>query len=49
MQRMKAAVLKATGGKGETRKAMFVVDTNKIWNVHSDLAYTPIACNRLGV
>lgn len=49
MQRMKAAVLKATGGKGETRKAMFVVDTNKIWNVHSDLAYTPSLLQAIGI
>ena len=41
MARMKAAVTKATNGKGEKRKAMFVVTTNKVFNVHSDLAYTP--------
>jgi ferric citrate transport system substrate-binding protein len=49
MRRMKAAVLKATQGKGETRKAMFVVDTNKIWNVHSDLAYTPSLLQAIGI
>jgi len=49
MQRMKAAVLAATHGKGETRKAMFVVDTNKIWNVHSNLAYTPSLLQAIGI
>jgi iron complex transport system substrate-binding protein len=49
IQRMKAAVLKATNGKGETRKAMFVVDTNKIWNVHSNLAYTPSLLQAIGI
>jgi ferric citrate transport system substrate-binding protein len=49
MQRMKTAVLAATGGKGETRKAMFVVDTNKIWNVHSNLAYTPSLLQAIGI
>ncbi|HEY3922319.1 MAG TPA: Fe(3+) dicitrate ABC transporter substrate-binding protein [Gaiellaceae bacterium] len=47
--RMKAAVTKATNGKGETRKAMFVVDTNKIWNVHSNLAYTPSLLQAIGI
>jgi iron complex transport system substrate-binding protein len=49
MQRMKAAVLSATNGKGETRKTMFVVDTNKIWNVHSNLAYTPSLLQAIGI
>jgi ABC-type Fe3+-citrate transport system substrate-binding protein len=49
MQRMKAAVLAATHGKGEQRKAMFVVDTNKIWNVHSNLAYTPSLLQAIGI
>ena len=49
IQRMKNAVMKATGGKGETRKSMFVVDTNKIWNVHSDLAYTPSLLEAIGI
>ena len=49
MQRMKAAVLQATNGKGETRKTMFVVDTNKIWNVHSNLAYTPSLLQAIGI
>jgi ABC-type Fe3+-citrate transport system substrate-binding protein len=49
MARMKAAVMQATHGKGETRKAMFVVDTNKIWNVHSDLAYTPSLLQAIGI
>jgi ABC-type Fe3+-citrate transport system substrate-binding protein len=47
--RMKAAVMKATNGKGETRKTMFVVDTNKIWNVHSNLAYTPSLLQAIGI
>jgi len=49
MQRMRAAVLAATHGKGETRKTMFVVDTNKIWNVHSSLAYTPSLLQAIGI
>jgi ABC-type Fe3+-citrate transport system substrate-binding protein len=49
MARMKAAVMQATHGKGEQRKAMFVVDTNKIWNVHSDLAYTPSLLQAIGI
>jgi len=49
MQRMKAAVMKATGGKGETRKAMFVVTTNNLWNVHSNLAYTPSLLQAIGI
>ena len=49
MARMKAAVLKATGGKGETRKTMFVVTTNKVFNVHSDLAYTPSLLQAIGI
>jgi ABC-type Fe3+-citrate transport system substrate-binding protein len=47
--RMKAAVLQATGGKGETRKAMFVVTTNKVFNVHSNLAYTPSLLQAIGI
>jgi iron complex transport system substrate-binding protein len=49
MQRMKAAVMAATHGKGETRRTMFVVDTNKIWNVHSNLAYTPSLLQAIGI
>jgi iron complex transport system substrate-binding protein len=49
MARMKAAVLKATGDKGEQREAMFVVTTNKVFNVHSDLAYTPSLLKAIGV
>jgi len=49
MQRMKNAVMKATNGKGETRRTMFVVDTNKIWNVHSNLAYTPSLLQAIGI
>ena len=49
MERMKAAVLKATDGKGETRKAMFVVTTNNLWNVHSSLAYTPSLLAQVGI
>ncbi len=44
MQRMRDAVMKATGGKG-----MFAVVTNKIWNVHSNLAYTPSLLQAIGI
>jgi iron complex transport system substrate-binding protein len=49
MARMKSAVMKATGGKGETRRTMFVVTTNKVFNVHSDLAYTPSLLKAIGI
>jgi ABC-type Fe3+-citrate transport system substrate-binding protein len=49
MQRMKAAVMAATHSKGEKRRTMFVVDTNKIWNVHSNLAYTPSLLQAIGI
>jgi ferric citrate transport system substrate-binding protein len=49
MQRMKAAVMAATHGKGETRRTMFVVDTSSIWNVHSNLAYTPSLLQAIGI
>jgi ferric citrate transport system substrate-binding protein len=49
MARMKAAVMQATKGKGETRKAMFVVTTNNLWNVHSNLAYTPSLLAAIGI
>jgi iron complex transport system substrate-binding protein len=49
MARMRAAVMKATGGKGEQRRTMFVVTTNKVFNVHSDLAYTPSLLKYIGV
>jgi iron complex transport system substrate-binding protein len=49
MARMKAAVMAATKGKGEQRKEMFAVVTNKIWNVHSSLAYTPSLLANIGI
>ena len=49
MARMKAAVLKATKGKGETRKTMFVVTTNKVFNEHTGLAYTPSLLSYIGI
>jgi iron complex transport system substrate-binding protein len=49
MQRLKDAVAKATAGKGETRKAMFAVVTPTLWNVHSDLAYTPSLLQAIGI
>jgi iron complex transport system substrate-binding protein len=39
----------ATKGKGEPRKAMFVVTTNKVFNVHSSLAYTPSLLQQVGI
>jgi iron complex transport system substrate-binding protein len=38
---------KATGG--EKRKAMFAVVTNNLWNVHSNLAYTPSLLQAIGI
>jgi ferric citrate transport system substrate-binding protein len=49
MARMKAAVLKATSGKGETRKTMFAVTTNKVFNEHTGLAYTPSLLSYIGI
>ena len=49
MAKMKAAVMKATQGKGEQRKAMFVVTTTTLWNVHSNLAYTPSLLGAIGI
>jgi ferric citrate transport system substrate-binding protein len=49
MARMKAAVMKATNGKGEKRKTMFAVTTNKVFNEHTGLAYTPSLLSYIGV
>jgi iron complex transport system substrate-binding protein len=49
MNRLKAAVSAATKGAGEKRKAMFVVVTNTLWNVHSTLAYTPSLLEAIGI
>jgi iron complex transport system substrate-binding protein len=49
MTRMAAAVKAATNGKGEKRNAMFVVTTNKVFNVHDSLAYTPSLLHALGI
>ena len=50
MSRLAAAVKQATKSTGgEQRKAMFVVTTNTLWNVHSDLAYTPSLLEAIGI
>jgi ferric citrate transport system substrate-binding protein len=50
MARLAAAVRQATKSTGgEKRKAMFVVTTNTLWNVHSDLAYTPSLLEAIGI
>jgi iron complex transport system substrate-binding protein len=49
MARMAKAVKAATKGKGEKRNAMFVVTTNKVFNVHDSLAYTPSLFAALGI
>jgi ferric citrate transport system substrate-binding protein len=46
---LSAEVLKATGGKGESRRAMFAVVTPTLWNVHSNLAYTPSLLQAIGI
>lgn len=49
MTKMRVAVLKATKGKGEQRKAMFAVTTNKVFNMHDSLAYTPSLLDYIGI
>jgi ABC-type Fe3+-citrate transport system substrate-binding protein len=49
MQRMRAAVMHATHGAGEKRKAMFAVVTAQVWNVHSSLEYTPSLLANIGI
>jgi ABC-type Fe3+-citrate transport system substrate-binding protein len=44
MARMRKAV-----PKNFSKKAMFAVVTNMIWNVHSDLAYTPSLLKAIGI
>jgi iron complex transport system substrate-binding protein len=50
MARLANAVKRATKAtNGEQRKAMFAVVTNSLWNVHSDLAYTPSLLEAIGI
>jgi iron complex transport system substrate-binding protein len=49
MKRMRAAVVRATHGAGEKRKAMFAVVTAHVWNVHSSLLYTPSLLVNIGI
>jgi iron complex transport system substrate-binding protein len=50
MARLANAVKRATSATGgEQRKAMFAVVTNSLWNVHSNLAYTPSLLQAIGI
>jgi ABC-type Fe3+-citrate transport system substrate-binding protein len=49
MQRMRAAVMHATHGVGEKRKAMLAVVSAHVWRVHSNLDYTPSLLASIGI